>query len=273
MRKILLTQLTILLATFCFGQHFSSSTTKSEIKFSSKENLPTEQKNATVEFYFNKKSNQNEIKLTINRIIRHIKPFHKESIDADTLTYEGDQYVVDTDSLSPQGEDEKSVLENLLLFTSKPIIFKEDDGTFKGPKIRMGSPNIELFFYSKLPVLNKNGFLTPLLLNIDTQLNSKIDTVISEINNGIFITTYTKAQGGYKIKGRYVPLKKPVQEENLNYATTIIELFDYDGKIETVAEKIKNMDISVRFKSKVLVNSVQINSSKETFYKIAVSNN
>jgi hypothetical protein len=273
MKHIILTQLFLFVATLSFCQNSSSTVIKSVTKVLESGNHLKEQRNSTVEFLVNKKSKKNEIKLTIDRIMRNVKLSHVETFDSDTLRYGGEEFTVDTDSPLPKGEDDKILIENLVTFTGKPIIFKEEAGIFTGPKVRAGSPNIENMFFSKLPALNKNNFLTPLLININPTLNSKIDTVISESHHGIFITTYTKSQNGFELSGKFVPLKISTQEDNPSFASTVYELFNYSGNIKSNAEKIESLELNIHIKSRLIFKTIQLNEEKEEKYKVVIQNN
>lgn len=257
-----------------FGQNFSEKVVKCEIKFSENGNKLKEQRNSTIEFLKNKKSKKDEIKLTIDRIMRNVTTSHTESIDADTLRFEGEKFSVDTDNPLPKSEDDKTLIENLVRFTGKSVIFKESpSGLFMGPKVRAGNPNIETMFYTKLPVLNKDNFLSPIILNINPALNSKVDTVISESYQGIFITTYNKIQNGFEINGRFMPLKTSNSEADPNFASVNYEFFNYRGKIESKEKVIKSMELNIHVKSRTVFRSIQLNEAREEKYKIVVSNN
>jgi hypothetical protein len=256
-----------------FSQDFSQRAIKCEVKFLDDGNGLKEQRNSTIEFLKNKKTKRDEIKLTIDRIMRNVSLSHVESIDSDTLRFEGEKFSVDTDNPLPKGEEDKMLIENLVKFTGKTIIFKENaNGLFVGPKVGAGNLNIENMFYTRLPALNKNNFFSPIILNINPILNSKVDTVISETYQGVFITTYNKLQNGFGISGRFIPLKTSNSENDPNFASTIYEFFNYDGKIKSNERSIELMELSIHTKSRTVFKTIQLDEAREEKYKIIIKN-
>ena len=257
-----------------FSQDFSQRAIKCEVKFLDDGNGLKEQRNSTIEFLKNKKTKKDEIKLTIDRIMRNVSLSHVESIDSDTLRFEGEKFSVDTDNPLPKGEDDKMLIENLVKFTGKTIIFKENaNRLFVGPKVGAGNLNIENMFQSRLPALNKNNFLSPIILNINPTLNSKVDTVISESYQGLFITTYYKLENGFEISGRFLPLKTSISETDPNFASIIHEFYNYSGKIKSNEKIIQSMELEIHAKSHTVFKAIQLNEAREEKYKIIIKNN
>jgi len=274
MKFILSIQLILASCFTSFGQDFSPTVIKCEVKFFADGNQLKEQRNSTLEFSKNKKSKKDEIKLTIDRIMRNVSLSHVESIDSDTLRFEGEKFSVDTDNPLPKGEDDKMLIENLVKFTGKTIIFEENaNGLLVGPKVGAGSLNIENMFQSRLPALNKNNFLSPIILNINPTLNSKVDTVISESYQGLFITTYYKLENGFEISGRFLPLKTSISETDPNFASIVYEFYNYSGKIKSNEKTIESMELEIHAKSRTVFRTIQLNEAKEENYKIIISNN
>jgi hypothetical protein len=255
-----------------FGQSLTPMVIKSEIKFFENTKLK-QQRNSTVEFLINKKSKRNEVKLTLNRIMRNVSLSHVENFDTDTVRYEGEGFTVDTDNPIPQGEHDKSLIENLVTFIDKTITLQEDaSGNYIGPKVKSPTPNIESMFYSKMPALNKNNFLSPLILNFNPALNSKVDTVLSDSYQGIFITTYTKIGNEYDLNGRFIPLQTAKLESDPNIATTVYLFFNYNGKIRANAEKIEKLELDVHLKSRLIFKLIKLDEAREEKYKVIVEN-
>ena len=198
---------------------------------------------------------------------------HTETFESDTIRFDGESYTIDTDNPIPKGEHQQTLLENMVLFTGKTISLQENEaGVFEGPKVKLGTPNIIAKYTWGVPILNKNSIFSPLLLNFSPMVSAKIDTLISEAHNGVFVTNYTKTADGYDLIGKLIPLEKAKLETEANIVTEVYEYFNYSGKILTDNEKITNMTISVQEKSREFLNKKIIVEGKEKKYKIVVKN-
>jgi hypothetical protein len=269
--KILITL--FIISTSGFTQSLENISIINEIKVLSSANILKETRISNVEFYTIGKNKKGDIKLTINRIQKSVKFSHTETLDQDTLRYETAGVSVDTDSPVPTGEDDKNILENLTRFTNNSIYYKKDkNDNFKGPKIPGGSPNIESMFISKLPVLNKLPLLTSLVLNISPNASAICDTVASEEYSGFFINNYKKVEGGYYISGKLIPINNQTKADDNNFAVTTFEFFEYEGRIETINEKINTLKLNVKSKSKVSFKGMDLGSGKVEEYNIISTN-
>ncbi len=222
------------------------------------------------------KSNLSEGSLTIKRIKRKLIIDRVEYFEKDTLRSTPEEVgAIDTDFPIPNNEDEKSIIENLMLFVNTPIKIKENpDGIFNGQKLKKGAPDILSYFNKKIPTLNKNPFLSSVLLNFIHNVNTYTDTTFSNIYGGIFITKYSKTNEGFDVEGELKPIKQPeVKEIAGEYeAQEIYSKFKYKGKLITSGDFINKMDLNIEFKSTLILKIINLNEEKEEKYRLVVNN-
>jgi hypothetical protein len=256
-----------------FSQNRNDFKVYSQIEILNKLSTSFEIRNSTLDFFENKKSKKREARLTINRIQKKVNLSNIETTERDTVKYESDGFLVDTDNPIPIGENDKTLIENLVKFTDSKITFKEsNDGKLIGPKIKPGNTNIENMFFSKLPILNSNSFLSPIFLNFEEEVISKTDTLISNIHKGIFVNNYEKNDGGYTINGFFIPIKSIVPNENENFATENYEYIKYSGIIKNNGKRINYMELDYEAKYQIVFRLISLNESKTEKLKIKIEN-
>lgn len=271
MKKIKLITICTILTLNCFSQNLSNIQISTEINVFDKENNIKESKLATYNFQNNQKMCKWELKII--RVKRTYKIVSFEATEIDTVKIEPQGFTIDTDNPIPSGEQDKVVLENLMRFIANPVNFKKtSEGVFKGAKIQGGSPNVETFFLDKFPCLNSDLFLSPIELNFNSEISSLIDSVKSEAYSGIFINKYLKNENGYKVEGRFIPIKSLKSKGESNFAETEWVIFNYNGFIESNLNKISKISLEVESKTKTTFKGMQIGNSDTEQYKLLVKN-
>lgn len=255
------------------GQNLSNITVESKVLILDNEERLKEERNGNIRFAASKKGNKNYAELTITRIKRNVKFANVETFDTDTVRYESGRFEIDTDNPIPTGEDDKILIENLVSFVENPMVFSEvSNGSYEKPRVKPGSPDIEQMFVKKIPTLNQQIFLSPIMLNFDNKTTYKADTVLSDIYGGILVTVYEKSEDGFKIKGKLNPVQSSTSQADGNIAIIIYENFSYEGSIVTEQRRIKKIDLNVMSKSRTVFKSINLDEPQTEEYRILITN-